>query len=83
MVMALFGAWWFWAGLSVALGGLALITGLGAVATLTATGAHHHALNRRQRRMGRLAFLAGLTGAPMLAGAALLAAAMAVWRLWA
>ena len=76
-------AWWFWLLLAGGLGLMALLAGSGAIATLTATGAHHHALSRRQRRLGRWVFLAGMAGAPALALGALAAAGVAIWRILA
>jgi hypothetical protein len=81
MLHAILSSWWFWAALAALLAGLAMVAGAGALATLTATGAHHHQLNRRQRRMGRWAFVAGATGAPLLGSLAALS--VAVWRLLA
>lgn len=81
MLAAAFEAWWFWLLLACALGVMALLAGSGAIATLTATGTHHHALSRRQRRLGRWVFLAGIAGAPAFALGALVASGVAVWRI--
>lgn len=70
--------WWLWALLAIAAVPAAMASGATALAALSATGTHHHQLSRRQRRLGRLAFVSAAAGVPVAAGIGLTAAWLAV-----
>ncbi len=82
-IMALLHAipWWLWLLLALAMVPAALFAATTALGLASATGANHHALTRRQRRMGRMGYVAALAAVPGSIGLGVLALAAMVWAL--
>ena len=75
--------WWLWLGLAVAMVPAAMFAAAAALGLASATGANHHALTRRQRRMGRVGYVAALVAVPGSIGLGVFALAAMVWVLLA
>lgn len=73
--------WWAWFVMAVATVPAALFAAATALGLASATGANHHALTRRQRRMGRLGYVAALLAVPASVVVGLLALAAMLWAL--
>lgn len=73
--------WWLWLLLALAMVPAALVAATTALGLASATGANHHALSRRQRRMGRLGYVAALAAVPGSLGLGLLALTAMMWAL--
>jgi hypothetical protein len=73
--------WWLWLLFAAASVPSAMFAAATALGLASATGTHHHALSRRQRRMGRMGYVAALAAVPGSIGLGVLALAAMVWAL--
>ena len=73
--------WWLWLLLALASVPAAMFAAATALGLASATGANHHSLTPRQRRMGRMGYVAALAAVPGSIGLGLLALAAMVWSL--
>lgn len=73
--------WWVWLLLALAMVPAALAAATTALGLASATGANHHTLTRRQRRMGRMGYVAALAAVPGSIALGVLALAAMAWAL--
>lgn len=73
--------WWLWLLLAFAAGVGFHVSGMAALAVISAAGTHHDHLTTRQRRMARYASMASLAALPITAVIGLVALLAAGWAL--